>query len=122
MRVISQNGKISIPFEHCVVTCDSNLIHCAAVMNSDQFIVGEYSTVEKAQKAMEMMHKTYIGIMPSLVIDHTADLSPEDLEVVLKSNVGAVIKPADANPCSIEIQMLPRVFKFPADDEIEVME
>lgn len=119
MRIVSQNGKISIPFEHCIVTCESNLILCVA-MNSNPVIVGEYSTVEKAQKAMGMMHKTYIGIMPSLVIDNGNSFDAESMEILKNSTVGAFIRPA--NPGDVEVHMLPRMFRFPADDEIEVME
>lgn len=119
MRIVSQNGKFSIPFEHCIVTCDSSIIYCA-VMNGKQFMVGEYSTAEKAQKAMVMMHKAYIGIMPSLVIDNGNSFDAESMEILKNSTVGAFIRPA--NPGDVEVHMLPRMFRFPADDEIEVIE
>lgn len=119
MRIVSQNGKFSIPFENCVITCESNIIHCE-VMNGNQFIVGEYSTVEKAQKAMDMLHQMYIGIMPSIFIDNDSVFDTESIECLKNSTTGVIIRPANVG--DVEVHMLPRMFRFPTDNEIEVYE
>ena len=80
--------------------------------------MAEYSNAEKAQKAMDMLHREYTGIMPSLVIDNDSMLNQKDMKALLELTKGAIVRPA--NPGDIEVHMLPRVFRFPADDEIEV--
>lgn len=120
MRVISQNGKYDVPFERCAFTCEGTMIHALFGCVSVQWLFAQYESSEKAQKAMEMMHDEFTGIISSLIIDHEGMLDMESIEVLRKSKVGAVI--STRNHGDVEYHMLPRIFKFPADDEIEVQE
>jgi len=106
MRVISQNGAIDVPYEMTAFHLAGGMIR----MNM----------VEKAEKAMEMLHKAYTGIMPSLVIDRNAKLDEESMKALINSIEGVFVKPANAG--DIDVHMLPRIFQFPTDDEIEVEE
>ncbi|WP_277407918.1 hypothetical protein [Lacrimispora xylanisolvens] len=51
-----------------------------------------------------------------IILDHGFD--PVDLEEFKKSMVGGQITRAGQE--SVEYHMLPRIFRFPADEEIEV--
>lgn len=117
MRVISQCGKYDLPYEKFVFICERTMIYAVSVSGNGtkQWLVAQYETPEKAEKAMEMLHKTYTGIMPSLVINKNATF-----EALNNSTTGAWIKPAKQG--DVEMHMLPRIFQFPADDEIEVEE
>ena len=61
MRIISQNGIADIPYDlYGVRQLSSNLSKIIAFNNSDEYLVmAEYSSVEKAKKAMEMLHEAY---------------------------------------------------------------
>ena len=67
MRIISQDGRADIPYENFVfgVTKDNYVvaIRDTIVRPSEvaHGIVAEYSTEEKAQKAIEMLHNDYYG-------------------------------------------------------------
>lgn len=118
MRLISQNGCFDVPYESGELICESNIV----LYNGSSRVprcIAEYSSPKKAQKAMEMIHMGYIGIMPSLIISDRG-FSQTDLEDLKQSMVGGQIIRAGTD--SVEYHMLPRIFRFPADDEIEVEE
>ena len=116
MRIISQDCDKDLPYESSEVIVDDKCI--IAISSSLPRLMAEYSNAEKAQKAMDMLHREYTGIMPSLVIDNDSMLNQKDMKALLELPKGAIVRPA--NPGDIEVHMLPRVFRFPADDEIEV--
>lgn len=118
MRIISQNGKYDVPYEDGELICESNMV----LYNGFSHVprpIAEYSSPQKAKKAMEMLHREYIGIMPSLIISDCNFLQ-EDLEELSKSMVGGQIMVPSQGEGRVEYHMLPRIFRFPADDEIEV--
>ena len=65
MRVISQDGTIDVPYELTSIQLVSKVTIVAqgsyfGSSSDDNFVtVAEYSTEEKAQKAMEMLHNDY---------------------------------------------------------------
>lgn len=66
MRIISQNGKVDLPYECFGVEIDAindTKIIAYAVNSDDDTIwkLAEYSTEEKAKKAMEMFRTEYRG-------------------------------------------------------------
>jgi len=122
MRIVSQNGKYDAPYEQCIISVRGGMITAEIPSTNSStcsFLMGEYSPPEKVQKAMEMLHREYVGIMPSLIISDRG-VSPADLEELKQSMVGGQI--IQAGQGSVEYHMLPRIFRFPADDEIEVEE
>ena len=60
MRVISQHGNVDLPYEQIVV-CHA-MESAIALYNGEKYVLGEYSSKEKAYKAMEMLRKAYIGM------------------------------------------------------------
>ena len=55
MRVISQNQMIDMPYEHTAFVCEGAII--CALWDAKQWLFAEYSTAERAQKAMEMIRR-----------------------------------------------------------------
>ena len=60
MRLISQNGAIDVPYEMSAIRNDDNLIILCMIGDTGKgSVIATYSTSEKAQKAMEMLHEAY---------------------------------------------------------------
>lgn len=98
MRVISQDGTMDVPYENVVLYQDEKEIMC---IFSGIYIgrkLAQYSTKEKSLKAMEMLREKYLKYME---IEGHADLTGK-----------GIIQP--------NFWVLPKVFQFPQDDEIEV--
>lgn len=96
MRVISQDGKIDVPYKIATILKRGNTI--LARNDRAEFELAEYSTEAKAIKAMEMLREEYLKYME---IEGHADLTGQ-----------GIIQP--------NFWVLPKVFQFPQDDEIEV--
>lgn len=123
MRIISQNGRYDAPYEQCVMSAKGGLISAEIPSTNSStcsFLMAEYSSPEKVQKVMEMLHREYIGIMPSLIISDCG-FSQTDMEELKKSMVGGQIMVPSQGEGRVEYHMLPRIFRFPADEEIEVV-
>lgn len=90
MRIISQEGKIDVPYEMTAI----HLLGGSVLMNmvgdtGKGSVIATYSTSEKAEKAMEMLHNDYY--------DHVAEKTYHE---------GAYY----IHPC----------FRFPKDEDVEV--
>ena len=62
MRIISQGGKIDLPYEHISISIDCDderTIIAYAVSSGTIWELAEYSKKEKAEKAMEMLRTEY---------------------------------------------------------------
>lgn len=57
MRIISQGGHADLPYEEIAVCMASEDI--IARHNDKEYLIARYSTIDKAQKAMEMLHNDY---------------------------------------------------------------
>ena len=60
MRIISQDGKIDVPYEMTAI----HLLEGSVLMNmvgdtGKGSVIATYSTSKKAEKAMEMLHNDY---------------------------------------------------------------
>lgn len=112
MRVISQNKKNDFPYENgTVFFCEAagrNIIKIKISGDDALGVLGEYSTREKAIKAMEMLRGRYRKLEVMKVI---ASGTAEYMEKSLTTNemIGQYNAYCDMN-----------VFQFPQDDEIEV--
>lgn len=104
MRVISQDGTLDIPYEMVVIQrfeekiyfLNQNLAGVEGVTSDLE--IAEYSAKEKAIKAMEMLREAYLTRMEldgSYNIVHHFYVQPN-------------------------YWVLPKVFRFPRDEEIEV--
>lgn len=106
MRVISQDGTIDVPYEYISLVVSIGkckdvehvCIYCHNISAPHGTRLAEYSSKEKALKAMEMLREKYLSRME------------------LGGGYDIV------NKCYVQPNywVLPKVFQFPQDDEIEV--
>ena len=106
MRLISQHGNVDLPYEQIVV-CHA-MESVIALYNGEKYVLGEYSSKEKAYKAMEMLREQYSRIR---IIKALASGACEYMEKSLKPEEFKDI---------FEEYINMEVFQFPQDDEIEV--
>lgn len=102
MRVISQHGNVDLPYEQIVV-CRA-IESVVALHNGEKYVLGEYSSKEKAYKAMEMLRKVY----ENNVFYHCTAGSKRFEEVQ------RILSEEQFRKATTEY------FQFPQDDEIEV--
>ena len=60
MRVISQRGNVDLPYEQIVGR--SEIEYVMAVYKEKEYVLGKYSSDDKAIKAMEMLREAYVGM------------------------------------------------------------
>lgn len=67
MRVISQDGAIDVPYENSVVFIDTRgvrdkaFVRMQPIGDNEASIMAQYSSEEKAKKAMEMLREAWIN-------------------------------------------------------------
>ena len=104
MRIISQNGLLDAPYELIAISPYSgNMATIVGTFPGDDigkgdrvYILGEYSSEEKAIKAMEMCREKYLSRM--------------ELDGGYDTVNGCYVQP--------NYWVLPKGFQLPADDEI----
>ena len=106
MRVISQRGNYDFPYEHIVVRHEMEYV--MAVHKEKEYVLGKYSSDDKAIKAMEMLREQYGKLEVMKVL---ASGTAEYMEKALATD--EMIKHYNVY-CDMN------VFQFPQDDEIEV--
>lgn len=114
MRVISQHGNVDLPYEQIVV-CHA-MESVLALYNGDKYVLGEYSSKEKAYKAMEMLREAYIG-MP--IVMQNVDISEDMAKEFERLKKCGIMVRAENQPSKVDF-ISNAVFQFPQDDEIEV--
>lgn len=102
MRVISQNGKYDLPYEETTLQIFNSgkvaAYSLVDLLSNDYIEIATYSTAEKAKKAVEMCREKYLTRME---LDGGYDMTN-----------GCYVQP--------NYWVLPKVFQFPADEDIEV--
>ena len=113
MRIISQDVTSDVPYERysvCSLKDEYRNVYYIVCDYSEKTYrrLAEYSTEEKAIKAMKMLRETYAKIeiikaLASGTCEHMEEsLKPEEFKDILKRYINM------------------EVFRFPQDDEIEV--
>lgn len=103
MRVISQDGRTDIPYENFVfgITKDNSIVAIrdtiARPSEIAHGVVATYSTEEKAKKAMEMLREKHLTRM--------------ELDGGFDQVNKVYVQP--------DYWVLPKVFQFPAEEELE---
>ena len=102
MRVISQHGNVDLPYEQIVV-CHA-MESVIALYNGEKYVLGEYSSKEKAYKVMEILRERHTdNVFCREDIQYKAEMLLDDgLQIVR------------------EMMMKCEYFRFPKDDEVEV--
>ena len=114
MRVISQHGNVDLPYEQIVV-CHA-MESVIALYNGEKYVLGEYSSKEKAYKAMEMLREAYVG-MP--IVMQNVDISEDVAKEFERLKKCGIMVRAENQPSKVDF-INNAVFRFPQDDEIEV--
>lgn len=123
MRVISQDGRIDIPYDYFSLSMSSGkykdlevaYIYCQNSSSPIGTKLAEYSAEAKAIKAMEMLRKAYAG-MPKLNVNEIPNLTPQEFGE--KLGIGDVLL---CNKDNADVSFSNNYyFQFPQDDEIEV--
>lgn len=114
MRVISQHGNVDLPYEQIVV-CHA-MESVIALYNGEKYVLGEYSSKEKAYKAMEMLREAYVG-MP--IVMQNVTISEDVAKKFERLKKCGVMVRTENQPSKVEC-VSNAVFQFPQDDEIEV--
>ena len=112
MRIISKRGEYDIPYELSVFWRDENIIW-ANIPSLGKIIMAQYSTQEKAEKAMQMIHEAYTGA--PLIMNNA--VFPEGFDEQLKNMKSGIITVHDRED-NVRIEPMNIVFRFPQEDEI----
>ena len=101
MRVISQRGNVDLPYEQIVVR--SEMEYVMAVYKEKEYVLGKYSSDDKAIKAMEMLRERHTdNVFCREDIQYKAEIMlDEGLDIVR------------------EMMMKCEYFRFPKDDEVK---
>ena len=112
MRIISQEGFCyqDIPYEHSAFYMSTSGTHIYANCNGVVYSLAEYSTVEKAEKAMQKLHECYLGIHVVEKLNGTVDCSS-------LSQIG-IYKKNENGDYAYKLPAGEKIFRFPQDDEL----
>jgi|GEM_PF-1670802 hypothetical protein len=74
MRIISQNGKVDLPYEFVAISTHNihqEQVIAEPIANTAKIccVMGEYSTKEKAEKAMKMLRAEYVNFQETKSIN-----------------------------------------------------
>ena len=118
MRLISQNGAIDVPYEMSAIRNEDNaIILNMAGETGKGSVIARYSTSEKAEKAMEMLHKAYTG-MP--VVFQNVELEDDVKKMFADFRKNGIILHSFEDTES-KVEYIDNVtFQFPQDEDVEV--
>ena len=123
MRVISQDGTIDMPYEISSFSmavgkyenADHAVIFCYNYSTSMGTKMAEYSSKEKAKKAMEMLRDAYIG-MP--IVTQNVDISEGVMKEFERLKKCGIVVRAENQPSKVEY-INNSIFQFPKEEELE---
>ena len=117
MRIISQDGKINLPYETTALIVSDNYIQAvfAEGIQKSPYMMAIYESREKCQKAMEMLNRVYAGMF----LSQNVEMSDDDYDECIKIDVRGfgIIKTMVSSP-DIKFEPENIVFRFPGDDEV----
>lgn len=79
MRLISQNGNVDIPYDKAVLLHAQDYV--MARVGDKDYLMGEYSSMEKSYKAMEIMQKQFLDYCCNYHSQSGVFYFPKDTEV-----------------------------------------
>lgn len=121
MRVISQDGTLDMPYEEVIIQrfksriyfLNKNLTGVESL--TDDMQIAEYSTEEKAKKAMEMLRDAYIG-MP--IVMQNVDISEDVARKFERLKKCGIMAQTENQPSKIKC-ISNAIFQFPTEEELE---
>ena len=113
MRIIDQNG-CDYPYESIVISHGDGIIYARPISNMDKrYLIAQYSTQDKAEKAMQMLHEAYTGV-PFIMKNVEVPVGFAEQLKNMRSGFITVVDHGD----NVRIEPVNIVFRFPQDDEI----
>ena len=113
MRIISQNG-CDYPYESIAISHGDGIIYARPISNMDKrYFLAKYSTQEKAEKAMQMLHEAYTGV-PFIMKNVEVPVGFAEQLKNMRSGFITVVDHGD----NVRIEPMNIVFRFPKEDEI----
>lgn len=120
MRLVSQDGTIDVPYDISAISLgehgESHVIYVRSKLLDDKpCAFADYSTKEKALKAMEMLRDTFAGKF----VFKNIDLDDSVFELLKEWKSKGVV--VTTNDDTQDVQYINNaIFQFPKDEEIEV--
>lgn len=115
MRIISQNGLISVPFDMTAIRVTGTFIRMNMVGDTGKgTVIAEYRTPEKAEKAMQLLHKAYSGMPIIFQNVEIPEIDDDRLKGIFDCSIIASIP---NEPSKIEY-INKTVFKFPKEEDL----
>lgn len=116
MRIISQGRTLDLPYEGATISvCFSHDLKAIPIIEYEterrRIKIASYSTMDNARKAMDLLHKAYIGE----ILKCTAD---DDEWVPLHDGTPEWMIISDKEPHIVSSGIDNRIFRFPSDEEI----
>ena len=122
MRIISQNG-VDFPYESIAISHGDGIIYARLISNMDKrYLIAQYSTQDKAEKAMQKLHEAYAP--DPLYI--RKDVSPVEraaageiswAQALDEMHTGMFVQPIP-NSSIEQVYTGNIVFRFPREDEL----
>ena len=110
MRIIDQNG-CDYPYESIAISHGDGIIYARPISDiGKRYLLAEYSTQEKAEKAMQKLHECYLGI-------HTTHMPEFDVDESFINSIG-IYKTSENGDYAYKLPAGERIFRFPQDDEL----
>lgn len=104
MRIIDQNG-CDYPYESIAISSSDGIIYARPISNMDKrYLIAQYSTQEKAEKAMQKLHNDYDTSKRFEVLGYKAVQN-----MILRDGAKETMNILSENMFS---------FRFPQDDEL----
>lgn len=111
MRIISQDNVKDFPYEMCTIWVIENKIFASPIGEPDTVaVMAEYSTQEKAEKAMQKLHECYLGI-------HVVERLNDTVDCNSLSQIG-IYKKNENGDYAYKLPDGEKIFRFPQDDEL----
>lgn len=79
MRLVSQNGNVDIPYDKAILLHAQDYV--MARIGDKDYLMGEYSSMEKSYKAMEIMQKQFLDYCCNYHSQSGVFYFPKDTEV-----------------------------------------
>ena len=79
MRLVSQNGNVDIPYNKAILLHAQDYV--MARIGDKDYLMGEYSSMEKSYKAMEIMQKQFLDYCCNYHSQSGVFYFPKDSEV-----------------------------------------
>lgn len=125
MRVLSQDGRIDLPYENIGISINSLdnkeiIAYPTGGYSYDDkyWSFARYSNELKAKRALEMLHEAYCGVVHMKHADY--DISDIDLSQEIEKKIGEEMSKSKFLTTIPNPVIECKIFQFPSDDEVEV--